>query len=167
MHAPLPLAATVFILGLLTGAIVTGLAAPGQVAPRRFEQDNALPARVTGSSLAADVLRVIDGDTFEARVHVWPGIDITTRIRLRGIDAPELKARCRDEGLKAEAARDELQSILSQGNVFVVRISPDKYGGRVVADAAARGTADVSAAMLERGHARAYNGGRRESWCDG
>jgi len=25
---------------------------------------------------AAEVLRVIDGDTFEARVHVWPGIDI-------------------------------------------------------------------------------------------
>ena len=27
----------------------------------------------------AEVLRVIDGDTFVARVHVWPGMDITTR----------------------------------------------------------------------------------------
>ena len=23
----------------------------------------------------AEVLRVIDGDTFEARVHLWPGLD--------------------------------------------------------------------------------------------
>ena len=36
-----------------------------------------------------DVVRTIDGDTFEARVHLWPGLDMTTRVRLRGIDAPE------------------------------------------------------------------------------
>ena len=41
-----------------------------------------------------DVIRTIDGDTFEARVHLGPGLDPTTRVRLRGIDAPELKASC-------------------------------------------------------------------------
>jgi hypothetical protein len=41
----------------------------------------------------ADVLRVIDGDTFEARVRIWSGFEITTRVRLRAIDAPELHAR--------------------------------------------------------------------------
>ena len=30
----------------------------------------------------ADVLRVIDGDTFEARVRVWPGLDVDTKVRL-------------------------------------------------------------------------------------
>jgi endonuclease YncB( thermonuclease family) len=34
-----------------------------------------------------DVLKTIDGDTFEARVYLWPGLDLTTRVRLRGIDA--------------------------------------------------------------------------------
>jgi len=33
------------------------------------------------ASHPAEVLRVIDGDTFEARVHLWPGLDITTKIR--------------------------------------------------------------------------------------
>jgi endonuclease YncB( thermonuclease family) len=37
-----------------------------------------------------DVIRTIDGDTFEAWVHLWPGLDLSTRVRLRGIDAPEL-----------------------------------------------------------------------------
>src|SRR5437764_11327368 len=41
-----------------------------------------------------DVIRTIDGDTFLARVHLSPGLDLTTRVRLRGIDAPELKAFC-------------------------------------------------------------------------
>ena len=36
-----------------------------------------------------DVVRTIDGDTFEARVHLEPGLDLNTRVRLRGIDAPE------------------------------------------------------------------------------
>ncbi len=110
---------------------------------------------------------MLDGDTFEARVHVWPGIDITTKVRLRGIDAPELKARCPQERDKAEAAREALRAMLAEGEVAVLRVSLDKYGGRVVADAATRGTPDVSAAMLATGHARAYSGGRRESWCDG
>src|SRR5690349_6682539 len=33
-----------------------------------------------------DVIRTIDGDTFEARVHLGPGLEPTTRVRLRGID---------------------------------------------------------------------------------
>lgn len=40
---------------------------------------------------AADVVRVIDGDTFLARVHLWLGLALSTRVRIRGIDAPELK----------------------------------------------------------------------------
>ena len=98
----------------------------------------------------AEVMRVIDGDTFEARVHLWPGLDVTTRVRLRGIDAPEFKARCDEERVKAEAARDALRAMLDQGEVGISRVMLDKYGGRVVADASTRATPDVSAALLER-----------------
>jgi endonuclease YncB( thermonuclease family) len=33
---------------------------------------------------SAEVVRVIDGDTFEALVSVSPGVEIKTRVRLRG-----------------------------------------------------------------------------------
>jgi endonuclease YncB( thermonuclease family) len=112
------------------------------------------------------MLRVIDGDTFEARVHVWPGIAITTKVRLRGIDAPELNAKCADEQRRAEAAREALHAILAAGGVGVFNVSPDKYGGRVVADASARDVPDISSALLARGLARSYAGGRRTGWCD-
>ena len=112
-----------------------------------------------------EVLRVIDGDTFEARVHLWPGLTITTRVRLRGIDAPEMKARCAAERAAAEAARDALQVILDQGEAGIARVTLDKYGGRVVADASTHVTPDVSAVLLSAGLVRAYSGGRRDSWC--
>ena len=113
----------------------------------------------------AEVLRVIDGDTFEARVRVWPGLDVDTKVRLRGIDAAELHARCADEFAKAQAARVALQSILAAGGVTVSQVGVDKYGGRVDAAVATRDSADVSSAMLSGNFARAYDGGRRGSWC--
>jgi endonuclease YncB( thermonuclease family) len=112
-----------------------------------------------------DVIRTIDGDTFEARVHLWPGLDMTTRVRLRGIDAPELKASCPQELRMAEAAGVALRGLLDEGGVSIYNIGPDKYNGRVVADAATRRTENVSAALRAAGYARGYNGGHRSGWC--
>jgi endonuclease YncB( thermonuclease family) len=112
-----------------------------------------------------DVVRVIDGDTFEARVRVWPGLDVDTKVRLRNIDAPELHARCADELARAQAARAALQTMLAAGAVTISQVGIDKYGGRVDAVVATRDTADVSAALLNGGWARSYDGGRRGSWC--
>lgn len=112
-----------------------------------------------------DVIRTIDGDTFEARVHLGQGREPTTRIRLRGIDAPELKASCPQELQMAEAATGALRSLLGQGDVVISNIGPDKYAGRVVAEVATRRTGNVSAAMIAAGHARSYGSGHRSGWC--
>jgi endonuclease YncB( thermonuclease family) len=142
--------------GTSSGGIGVAASAPAQWVP---------PASPLRSGHPAEVLRVIDGDTFEARVHIWPGMDVTTKIRLRGIDAAELHARCDDERVKALAARDALARILAEGAVGVAGIGQDKFGGRVDADVSTARTPDVSAAMLGSGFARSYSGGRRESWC--
>lgn len=113
----------------------------------------------------AEVIRVIDGDTFEARVRVWPGLDVDTKVRLRGIDAAELHARCSSELAQAQSARTALETILAEGGVSLSQVGIDKYGGRVDAAAATRSTADVSAALLTGGFARAYGGGKRGTWC--
>ena len=159
------LGAACFAAGLTAGALMAPVAASRNVAapvppPARYSPREALPG-----SHPAEVLRVIDGDTFEARVRVWPGMDITTRVRLRGIDAPELHARCNDERVKAVAARDALVQILQQGSIGISRVGQDKYGGRVDADVSTAATPDVSAALLARGLARPYHGGRRGGWC--
>jgi endonuclease YncB( thermonuclease family) len=114
---------------------------------------------------AAEVIRTVDGDTFEARVHLSPGREVTTRVRLRGIDAPELKAACSEELQMAEAATDALHELLRQGEVAIYNIGPDKYQGRIVADVATRQTRSVSAALIGTGHVRRYDGGHRGGWC--
>ena len=114
--------------------------------------------------LPVDVIRTVDGDTFVARVHRRGGRDLVARVRLRGIDAPELKASCQDELDKAEAATEALRNLLGQGGVTVYNLGLEKYG-RVLADVATRRTPNVSAAMLAGGYARSYNGGHRDGWC--
>ncbi|MBI4273380.1 MAG: thermonuclease family protein [Rhizobiales bacterium] len=113
----------------------------------------------------AEVLKILDGDTFEARVRIWPGIDVTTKVRLRGIDTPELKARCAEEYAKAIESRETLKAILGEGGVTISNVTFDKYGGRVVADAATRATPNIADVMLKSEMARRYSGGRRRSWC--
>ena len=119
-----------------------------------------------GASRPVTVLRTIDGDTFEARVALSSGTTIVTRVRLRGIDAPELHARCADEFRRAEAAADALDRLLREGGVTISGIGPDKYPGRIDADVATSRTPNVSAALLAGGYARPYDGGHREGWCN-
>jgi endonuclease YncB( thermonuclease family) len=113
---------------------------------------------------AVEVVRTIDGDTFLARVQQSDGRSLVARVRLRGIDAPELKASCREELVKAEAASEALRDLLGQGGVTIANLGPDKYG-RILADVATRRTASVSAALLAGGYVRSYDGGHRAGWC--
>ncbi|MCC7347557.1 MAG: thermonuclease family protein [Variibacter sp.] len=161
------------IAGLLAIAFVGGVAVGAWIGPGRSaaaprtEIALAPPGEAAAGETAypAELIRVVDGDTFEARVRLWPALETTTRIRLRGIDAPELRARCPAERAQAEAAAAALADLLAQGDLRVSAVSLDKYGGRVLARAATRGTPDVGAALLAAGLARPYEGRRREGWC--
>ena len=164
------LTATVFAVGLTAGALLAPTHSGGTAvtAPQLTPESNTPPADNSSTLRAAypaEVLRVFDGDTFEARVRIWPQTDVTTRVRLRGIDTPEMRGRCEDERIKAVAAREALARILAQGGVGIANVGLDKYGGRIDADASTAGTPDVSAALRAAGHARAYSGAKRQSWC--
>ncbi|HSV30240.1 MAG TPA: thermonuclease family protein [Candidatus Omnitrophota bacterium] len=92
----------------------------------------------------AQVLRVIDGDTFEARVPVWLGLDMTVRIRLRGVDTPELHGPC---PAQAQAAKAMLSHLLATGPVRLTDITHDKYAGRVDATVVLSDGRDVGKVM--------------------
>jgi endonuclease YncB( thermonuclease family) len=65
----------------------------------------------------------------------------------------------------AETASTALQRLLTEGDVAIYNVGPDKYQGRVVASVATGRTPDVSGALLTGGFARAYDGGHRRGWC--
>mgnify|MGYP000957524916 CR=1 FL=1 len=114
--------------------------------------------------LRADVLRVIDGDSLEIRARVWLGLDVTVQVRVRGLDAPELRARCPDERARAEEARARLAA-LAGPEVVLVAIEEDKFGGRVTADVENATGANLAEAMIGAGLGRRYDGGKRAGWC--
>lgn len=131
--------------------------------------DAAAPgARVASAAFSgpvrADVVRVIDGDTFEAAARIWLGEAVDIRVRIEGIDAPELHARCEAERRRAEAARDYLARRIGGGEVELSRVRYGKYAGRVLA-AVHDSAGNVGAAMIDRGLARPYHGGHRRPWC--
>ena len=65
---------------------VSGLALAQAAAPLARADDAALPGPVP-----AELVSVIDGDTIAVRAHIWPGHVVETRVRLDGVDTPEIR----------------------------------------------------------------------------
>jgi endonuclease YncB( thermonuclease family) len=121
---------------------------------------------VLSGPVEADVLRVIDGDTLAVRAKIWLGQTVEIDVRLAGIDAPELHGACDRERAAAARAKEALAALAEGREVRLTHIRRDKFGGRVIANVGGDEAADFSAAQLAGHFARAYNGGRREAWCD-
>jgi len=125
----------------------------------------ALAGDVLSGPVPARVLRVIDGDTLEVRARVWLGQEIVTRVRLAGIDTPELRGRCTAEKEQARQARAALQQMIQSGQVRLRNIRYGKFAGRVLADLETDDGQDPQQILLRKGLARPYDGATRTSWC--
>lgn len=121
--------------------------------------------REIGGPILAHVVKVRDGDTIEVEALIWPMQTVRVAVRLRGVDAPELKGACAAEAAAAADARDRLEALVGQGPLRLTRVSGDKYFGRVLADVASPSEPDLGARLLREGHVDAYDGGRRRDWC--
>ncbi len=127
---------------------------------------------VFAGPVAAHVIKIIDGDTFEARAQIWLGQEIVVRVRLDGIDTPELRARCQREAQLAAQARGFTAARLwptedSAGVVALEDIHYGKYAGRVLARVRLADGSDLGSALIAAGLARRYEGQTRPNWCDG
>ncbi len=115
--------------------------------------------------VAARVIDVVDGDTVRVRARIWLGFDVTTLVRLDGVDAPELSASCDAERRLAGQAREFVRAQIGGGAVVLTDIRFGKYAGRVVARVAAADETDLAGALIGAGLGRPYAGGSRQSWC--
>lgn len=122
-------------------------------------------AKMFRGPVEARVIEVLDGDTFLAEALVWPGHTVTVNVRIRGIDAPEMKGRCDAERAAAIGARDALAGLIAQGGVIISNIAGAKYYGRVLADVATPDGRALDRFLLDRNLVRPYGGGRRKAWC--
>lgn len=92
------------------------------------------------------VASVYDGDTFTVRTAEGD----ERKIRIRGIDAPELGV-----GGLGEKERAALTAILKRGNIQISNAKLDPRTGRYNAQVSVEGIPDVGAYMLQHGFAQA------------
>lgn len=121
---------------------------------------------ILAGPVPARVVEIVDGDTLVVRARIWLGHDVETRVRLAGIDAPELKGKCPRERSLARAARAFLAARLDGASVMLRDVRYGKYAGRVLARLETAADGDIGAALLAAGLARPYEGRRRLSWCE-
>lgn len=116
--------------------------------------------------IPAALVRVVDGDTIDVRARIWLRQEVETKVRLLDIDAPELKGHCASERKRALEAKRFVETLLASGALILRDVRFDKYGGRVVARIETPDGRDLGRALIEAGLGRAYDGHRRQPWCD-
>jgi micrococcal nuclease len=112
--------------------------------------------------VTAEILRVIDGDTLLVEAQPWPQQKMEVYVRIRGIDAPELKSKCEASRVAGADAQHALEVLAAQSHqIQLVRISGDKYFGRIVADVIMADGRSAADNLLLAGLVRTYDGGRK------
>lgn len=104
------------------------------------------------------VIKVIDGDTVEITLDLGFNIHTKQKIRISGINTPELKSKVPEEKIKAEKAKDFAQKWFdkhSRATIIVSTTKEDKYG-RVLGDFYVEGGPSFSEEMLKEDLAVVY-----------
>ncbi len=145
-----------FLAATATALLLSGSALASELGPR---------VDIVGP-VSAQIIRVIDGDTLLVAARPWPQQTMEVYVRLRGIDAPELKSSCaatRDAGKQAREALANLTR--DQSEIQLSHISGDKYFGRVLADISFADGRNPAQEMLLAGYVVPYEGGRKAKGC--
>lgn len=118
-----------------------------------------------GSVVITEITSIYDADTFRANIADWPAVvGERVPIRVKGIDAPELRGKCPAETAKARQAKQVAVEALRGGQVIELRaIERDKYF-RLLADVYIDGE-NLADLLLAGGWAAPYSGGTKSSWC--
>ena len=110
----------------------------------------------------AEVLRIVDGDTLDARIDLGFDVHVNKRIRLMGIDTWESRTRDKAEKVKGLAAKARLKELLKQDkNKFKLISHGTGKFGRVLGDIEIS-VGNVCDILVEEGHAYSYFGGNKE-----
>lgn len=107
------------------------------------------------------LVRVVDGDTFDAVCRPWPALVAETRARVIGIDAAEIRgAECAEERSAGLVAKAEVERLLVEG--FAVTPSGTDNFGRVLATVETA-SGDLATLLIGAGLAVPY--GDAGVWC--
>ena len=120
-----------------------------------------------GDYEGAIYVRNYDGDTITFNLpNLHPIIGKKIRVRLNGLDTPEIRGKCDKEKYNAEQARDMVTDILKDAErIDLKNMGRGKYF-RIVADVYVDGE-NLAEALIDSGMAVRYDGGKKNArWCE-
>lgn len=128
-----------------------------------------LPLAVLAACLALPAaakvhqVEIIDSDTVTIKAT---GTMTGIRLRVIGLDGPEMRSTCPAERALARRAKDRLTALASAGLDVSSGLEMDLYG-RVLATLRTPNGEDVATVLVREGLARNYDGKTaRRPWCD-
>ncbi len=108
----------------------------------------------------AKLVRVIDGDTIDCVIDLGFDVRLKERIRLKGIDTPEVRTRDLEEKAKGLAAKERVIEAFRYSSDFVVSTELDKKGkyGRILGTIMLPDRkVSLNQMLLDEGHAKVYD----------
>lgn len=109
----------------------------------------------------AKAISVYDGDTVTLVVDLGFKISTEVKLRLEGIDTPELRGGSDETKQRARDARDHLRRRLDEGAVRVQTTKKGKYGRWLGVLWVGDSTESINDELVRLGHAKPYSGGKR------
>ena len=101
----------------------------------------------------AEILRVVDGDTFDSLIDLGFSIKVQAVVRILFMNAPEMTGSTKEYG---EASKQALERLLKSGPVRIRTEKPDSFG-RALAEVWVGtpwgGWLSVSETMVRQGYA--------------
>lgn len=102
----------------------------------------------------AVIKRVVDGDTLYVMISTGFNQYLYESLRLRGVDAPELRKGTAAERARGRLAKEFLETLAPPGTPCVVTTYKDRQSfGRYIADVLLPGERDIAEEMVKAGHA--------------
>ena len=114
------------------------------------------------------VLRVVDGDTIDAQGDLGFKIHHNIRIRLYGINTPEIRTRDAEEKVRGKAATERVKELIQSADRIVLKSHGVGKFGRCLGELTiinfSEGedeSKDLTQTLLAEGHGESYFGGKR------
>ena len=109
-----------------------------------------------------ELVKVVDGDTVDAVIDLGFSLALKQRLRLTGIDAPELLSKDPAERQLAQEAKDFLTGKLYSAKAIRIATSKDDKYGHILAEIHLDDDeSSLNDQMVKRGFAWSYDGGSK------
>ena len=114
----------------------------------------------------AKIIKVYDGDTCTCLFMHDNQVPMILSMRIKGIDAPELRTKNDMEKEAAILVRDHVSDIIYNKIVPIKLEKWDKFGGRVLGDVYIDNDGEVTLSnyLLGEGIVKVYEGKKKEEW---